>query len=135
MSDYYAKKLFGRHDLLSKSAAQISQDVAKLSAEHTESLILEQLTELTKRGLLVIEETQPMLSMINILADQDAYELRITRGIRLVLKDQEYVESLEKKIVDLEAQVKTLDDNMFNILTSMDKEIFDKLVAMKQQKE
>jgi hypothetical protein len=131
MSDYVAKALFGRHDLLTKSAAQITEKVAETAARQTEQIILQQLNELVSRGLIVIEETQPMLSMVLMCAEQDAYELRITRGVRLLLKDQEYIEKLEKQVEDLTNRLLEVNAHMDEVNERLQKIT----VAMKQNKE
>tara|TARA_R110000851_G_scaffold261755_2_gene414288 strand:+ start:209 stop:526 length:318 start_codon:yes stop_codon:yes gene_type:complete len=79
---------------------QMVQDLVKKAAKHKELLILEQLNELISRDLLVVEETQMML-----VRHQDSNDIGMSQKVRLVLKDQEYIESLESKIADLEDKV------------------------------
>tara|TARA_R110001606_G_scaffold340750_1_gene489027 strand:- start:2542 stop:2859 length:318 start_codon:yes stop_codon:yes gene_type:complete len=79
---------------------QMVQDLVKKAAKHKESLILEQLNELISRDLLVVEETEMML-----IRHQGSNEIEMSQKVRLVLKDQEYIESLESKIADLEDKV------------------------------
>jgi fructose-1,6-bisphosphatase/inositol monophosphatase family enzyme len=83
---------------------QMVQDLVKKAAKHKESLILDQLNELISRDLLVIEETEMML-----MRSQDSNEISMSQKVRLVLKDQEYIESLESKIADLEDKVATFE--------------------------
>lgn len=79
--------------------------------KQTESIILSQLNELISRGLLVIESTQPVL-----VADYDLYHngtfnrdkpynIRLQQMVKLKLKDQEYIEKLEKENEELKKQV------------------------------
>jgi CO dehydrogenase/acetyl-CoA synthase gamma subunit (corrinoid Fe-S protein) len=114
--------------------SSVCKEAFKEAAKQTESELMSQLNELIKRGLLVVEETQPLLVKAFESAEHHGYEVRMERGVRLVLKDQEYVQSLEKKIVDLEAKVLELDNNIFQILTNIPKEMFEKIVALKQPK-
>jgi hypothetical protein len=79
---------------------QMVQDLVKKAAKHKELLILEQLNELISRDLLVVEETEMML-----VRYQDSNDIGMSQKVRLVLKDQEYIESLESKIADLEDKV------------------------------
>lgn len=79
---------------------QMVQELVRKSAKHKESLILEQINELISRDLLVVEETEMML-----IRHQDSNEIEMSQKVRLVLKDQEYIESLESKIADLEDKV------------------------------
>lgn len=70
-----------------------------------ERLILEQLEDLVKRDLLVIEQTEPVLTTTM------EGEFRIDQKVRIFLKDQQYIEKLEARIKTLEAAlVKELTD-------------------------
>lgn len=73
------------------------EKVARESARVTEESILDQLNELVSRGLLLIEETKPTLHR-----SVDSNKISIEKSIRLVLKDQEYIENLESKVKNLE---------------------------------
>lgn len=81
---------------MSKIAAQI--------ADQSERVILEQLGELVKRGLLVIERG-PMILTSN---SREPYKLEVNQAVRLVLKDQEYIQNLEKE----NAQMKGVFDSI-----------------------
>jgi hypothetical protein len=69
---------------MSKIAAQI--------ADQTEGVILEQLSELVKRGILVIEKG-PMILTSNA---REPFKIEVNQVVRLVLKDRDYIETLEK---------------------------------------
>lgn len=62
-----------------------------LIAKETE--ILKQLNELISRGLLVIEETSPVL-----VRDESSSTIRMSQSIRILLRDQEYIEKLESEL-------------------------------------
>ena len=108
----------------------VAKKVYEEAAKQTESILMSQLNELISRGLLVVEETQPMLIQSYQTAESPGVEVRIEKGVRLVLKDQEYVKSLEQQIIDLNCQI-------CEVLKELDeyKETFEKIVAMKQNKE
>ena len=72
--------------------AKVQTDLAR----QQDALLMTQLNELVSRGLLVIEKTQPtFVQSIN----SDAVEIR--QQIRLVLKDQEYIQKLEQEVKEL----------------------------------
>lgn len=72
----------------------MSIDVAAHVAKETESLILAQLNEHISRGLIVIEQTQPQL----VSHADNPNKIEIRMSVRLKLKEQEYIESLEKNL-------------------------------------
>lgn len=57
-----------------------------------EALIMKELNELISRGLLVLEETE-----MKLVRDQDSNAIKLSQGIVIKLKDQEYIEQLEKE--------------------------------------
>ena len=71
-----------------------ASDVAAYVAKETESLILAQLNEHISRGLIVVEQTQPQF----ISHADNPNKVEIRTSVRLKLKEQEYVEKLEKNI-------------------------------------
>ena len=79
------------------------QEVAKEISIQTENLILEQLNEFVKRGLIVIEQG-PMSFVRNLNCD----EIKIERTVSLVLKDQEYIEKLEAENKELKSLIDKL---------------------------
>lgn len=74
----------------------ILNDVIPEIERQKEALLLEQLNELVKRDLLVIEQTQPVL-----VRDSASDGLVFRQSVRLVLKDQEYIQKLEKENKEL----------------------------------
>lgn len=80
------------------------EKVARESARATEESILDQLNELVSRGLLLVEETKPTL-----YRSVDSSKITIEKSIRLVLKDQEYIENLESKVKNLEERLEKYD--------------------------
>jgi len=78
----------------------IINDISK----QREFLFLEQLEELTKRNVLVVEESHPVLLKIcDPASGKEKIELKQT--IKLKLKDQEYIESLEKENAELRGRL------------------------------
>ena len=69
-----------------------ASDVAAHVAKETESLILAQLNEHISRGLIVIEQTQPQF--VSHVDNPNKIEIRMS--VRLKLKEQEYIERLER---------------------------------------
>lgn len=84
------------------------QEFSKDVAARTESLILDQLNEFVSRGLIVIEKG-PM-SFVRV-GDGPAstpftssgHKIEVRQTVRLVLKDQAYIEALEKRVKEVEA--------------------------------
>ena len=73
--------------------------VSEISVQR-DRVILEQLGELTRRGLLVVEQTEPVLVYEHDDCGGHAY--RVKQAVSLKLKDQEYIEKLE---ADLKAAI------------------------------
>jgi hypothetical protein len=71
-------------------------ELAKRAAESRQTAIVEQLNEFISRGLLVIEVKGSSLCK---LPHSGTIEYRET--VKLVLKDQEYIETLEAEIAQL----------------------------------
>jgi len=69
----------------------ISKVVADIGKQQ-ENIILGQLNDLIKRGLLVIESTQPTL-----VQDPDSTKILLRQSVKLTLKDIEYIQSLEEE--------------------------------------
>lgn len=78
------------------SSDNLAQELIKQSAKKQEEYILSQLNEFISRGLIVVERTQ-----VTFIRDEMSNEIKISQGIRLVLKDQEYIEKLEKENKEL----------------------------------
>jgi hypothetical protein len=77
---------------LESMLSKVERDLAK----QKDNILMAQFNELIVRGLLVVEETTPTLVQS---MDRDTVELR--QAVRLVLKDQEYIEQLENEIMEL----------------------------------
>lgn len=103
------------HEQLNKIIANAAQK----AAEQKEKIILEQLNELISRGLLVVYETQPML--VQTLRDPLSPEPRveIVSAIKLVLKDQEYIEKLEAENKDLKEKLNSIAAASHHLLTTI----------------
>lgn len=82
-----------------------SQDVMLEMLRQKEVIIMEQLNELLSRKLLVIEQTEPVLVQ-TFENGENKVELR--QGVRLVLKDQEYIEQLEKENEQLKKRLQEM---------------------------
>lgn len=81
-----------------------ASDIAAHIAKETESLILAQLNEHISRGLIVIEQTQPQF----VSHADNPNKVDIRMSVRFKLKEQEYVEKLEK---NLKIAVETLEQS------------------------
>ncbi len=86
----------------SHTARDMMDDLLKKQEQY----LLDQLSELVNRGIIVIERTQPVLT---------SYELpngnrKITMGqaVRLVPKEKEYIEKLERRIESLKQTIAEL---------------------------
>lgn len=97
--------LSNKYDVLHQVVRKTFEEASK----QTENTLLGQLNELIKRDLLVIEETEPLLIRSFHSQDTPSVEIRMERGIRLVLKNQEYVEALEKQNESLKEQLSALE--------------------------
>ena len=93
--------------LHSDSMTKVIEDIQEKMASATDNMILQQLNEFISRGLIVVEVTQPVL-----VRSADAASVQLCQGIRLVLKDQEYIEQLER-------QNATLKEHLDNIKQSV----------------
>lgn len=110
--NYFNIQHWSERDLASASMNDILHKTAKQASELKEAIILEQLSELINRGLLIIEETQPLLTINRRCEDKHGVELKMSQGIRLVLKDQEHIEKLEKENAELKKRL----DKIMNYL-------------------
>jgi len=78
------------------------QELARIQIKQIDDSILKQLNEFISRGLLVVEQKQPVL-----IQDSRSSEIRVSTFISLKLKDQEYIEKLE---IENKEMKKDLDD-------------------------
>lgn len=81
------------------SIDQITREVLR----QKDSYILESLNELISRGLLEVHETQPVL-----VRESDSMKITLKQSVKLVLKDQEYIEKLEKENQELKEKLKNI---------------------------
>lgn len=84
-------------------------DLVKKMSKEQDNQILKQLNEFISRGLIEVEITNPTFVM-----DYDSSELKVSQSVRLVLKDQAYVESLEKQLAESNNIIKELNDSLEN---------------------
>jgi len=75
-----------------KMMSEIVLDLAK----QKENKILEQLGLLVSKGLLVMEETHPTI-VRRVPENSGDYTFELCQSVRFLLKDQEYIEKLEKE--------------------------------------
>lgn len=85
-----------------------TQELMTQVLKQQENLILEQLGELLTRKLLVVEATQPVLTSEYDVSGK--YTLELKQAIRLKLRDQEYIENLEKENKELKEIIQKLKD-------------------------
>lgn len=76
--------------------------------KQTEELVLQQLGDLVKRGLLVIEQTEPVLTEHQLPGGD--WEFTMEKAVRLNLRDREVIETLEAENKRLREQLRTIDD-------------------------
>jgi len=84
---------------------KLDSEVEKLINNMTkqeESILLEQLSELISRGLIVIYKEEPVLTH----EEKDGtHTVKISSAVRLVLKDHEYIQRIEKENAELKARI------------------------------
>lgn len=84
------------------SVSSIS-DLAKEIAQKTEATILGQLNDFISRGLITVEYGE-----FCMFQDPTIARLNVSQQITLRLKDKEYIESLERQVLELKTLVDTL---------------------------
>ena len=72
-------------------------------ARQKDNQILEQLNDFISRGLLVVVQTQPIITR-----DYDSPIIKISQMVRLELRDREYMEQLEKENADLRHRLENI---------------------------
>jgi hypothetical protein len=82
-------------------------DMAQELAKQKENLILESLGDLVTKGLLVIEETQPVI-IGHWSYDQDKYIVKLQQKVNFALKDKEYIQKLEQENKELREKLNNL---------------------------
>lgn len=84
---------------------QMINTALKDIAKQQESIILAQLNDFVSRGLILIEQG-PM----QIVQDEYSDKLVLKSSVRLILKDKEYIEKLEKINIDLKDLIQRMQD-------------------------
>ena len=85
-----------------------ASDLAAHVAKETENRILEQLNDFISRGLIELQVSQP--TFVEKYDAIDGYKVEIRNTVKLVLKDKEYIETLEKRIKAYENLFKEIKD-------------------------
>jgi hypothetical protein len=71
-------------------------DVIRDVMQQSQQIILDQLGDLVKKGLLVVHSDGPMLAR-EIDPSSDSYKFKLVGSVRLELKDQGYIQKLEQE--------------------------------------
>lgn len=87
-----------------------AEELSKKVAEAQEKEILSQLNEFVSRGIIVVETMGPTLTQEPFSANP--YEVKVRTAVRLKIKDQEYIEEIEKELKYLRDWKRRL-ENMF----------------------
>jgi hypothetical protein len=85
------------------AAAAVVSEVGSEIARQTEQTLMHQLNEFISCGLIEIESSQPLF-----VREQDSDNVTIRTAVKLKLKDQDYIESLERQIKELNDLVSKL---------------------------
>jgi hypothetical protein len=96
------------------NTTEIINAIVENTVKATEETILAQLNEFISRGLIVLEKTTPIF----VYQSSECPALEIRQSVKLLLKDQKYIEQLEDKVQGLEQQLekyKKLVDNLKEI--------------------
>lgn len=103
--------------LFNSDGTAIVKDVIQQLNKNVDSQILNQLNEFISRGLIVVEKTEPVLTVDeNPYFPMDGhpqYIVNVQQGVRLKLKDQEYIEKLEKENQELRDKIGELEGTIF----------------------
>lgn len=62
-----------------------------------EAIINDQLGDLIKKGILIVEMTNPVL----VKNPFDQYKVELRQGLRVTIKEKEYIQKIEKENLDL----------------------------------
>lgn len=76
-----------------------ASELAKEAVRHANEAILSQLQDFASRGLIEIQMTVPVF--VQVVNPIGKHTFSIQQGCRLVLKDKEYIEKLEKENKEL----------------------------------
>lgn len=87
---------------------QFTNDVVHEIARQKEVSLLSQLNWLVSRGIIVMETQGPTLVKTYLKPNEDGYEIRLEESVKLVVKDKEYIEKLEKENRELNQKLQRL---------------------------
>lgn len=76
--------------------------------EQHEAYILDQLTDLIDKGILVVENDGPFM----LFQESTHARFRISKPLKFTVKDKEYIERLEKENAELKAAVEGIKHTM-----------------------
>lgn len=96
--------------LYTQGLSSVIPEIGNQISKQTEIIILEQLNDLISRNLLIVETTQPTF-VTEYSQNSDKIQVKVMQQCRLVLKDKEYIEKLEKENEELKTILKTLFKN------------------------
>lgn len=88
-----------------------ASEIIKDLAAQQERIILEQLDGLVEKGLLVIEQAQPVL-----IKNSHSNKIEVSQKIRLALRDKEYIERLEKENAELKRRLEMIERAFHNCI-------------------
>lgn len=86
------------------------QKVTEDLLRQKENLLMEQLNDFISRGLIEIQETQPVIVKEVNLLEPDGFKLTLRQSVRLVLKDKEYIKKLEEENKDLKEKLDIINE-------------------------
>lgn len=87
------------------NAHEFTRSILKKSMRQKELYIFRQLKELINRGLLVVNEGETVLTR-----NLENSAIEYSQTIELVLKDQEYIERLEKELAEANRKLAAIND-------------------------
>ena len=89
------------------SLSTMTEELAKQSQD----IILEQLNDLISRNLLVVEQ-----GPLQLIQEYNSNTIKVAQNVKLVLKDKEYIEKLEKENQELKNTIEYFKNfiNAFN---------------------
>ena len=82
---------------------EFTSEILQKSMRQKELSIFRQLKELISRGLLVVNEGDVVLTR-----NMESSAIEYSQTIELVLKDQEYIEKLEKELVEANRKLEAI---------------------------
>lgn len=103
MSDYFYN--FNNLSSISSLNNEVLKGFTSLS-EQKEAVILSQLNELISRGLIVIEQTEPVITTFQ--EHDGKYTMKVSQAVRLVPKEFDYIKQLEEEVKTLKEQLATV---------------------------